>query len=94
MKKSKEKSVEPNEVENEVLVDDSLTDNQKFFIHFAQSWCSNKRAEAVKDMLMFNVHTPNVYRVIGSLKNFDEFSKAFSCPIDSQMSSDSKCTLI
>lgn len=64
---------------------------QQFFIHFAQSWCSNKRPEAVKHMLSSNEHTPNRYRVIGSLQNFNRFAEAFRCEADTPMNPVHKC---
>ncbi len=63
----------------------NLTDEQLFFIGFAQTWCTKTTPEMTKSALITDMHAPAKYRVIGTLSNMPEFSKAFKCPIGSPM---------
>ena len=40
-----------------------------------------------------DVHSPSRYRVIGTLSNIEEFSKAWQCPVGSPMNPTEKCVL-
>lgn len=70
---------------------ENFSDEQIFFLGFAQIWCSKYRYEAALSQINFGVHSPGKFRVIGSLSNFDEFSKAFSCKKGSPMNPEKKC---
>uniref|UniRef100_H2ZFD9 Endothelin-converting enzyme 1 n=1 Tax=Ciona savignyi TaxID=51511 RepID=H2ZFD9_CIOSA len=69
----------------------NYTHNQLFFISFAQLWCSLTTPQALKHQVKVDVHSPPKPRVIGSLSNFAEFSKAFNCPSGSPMNPVEKC---
>ena len=43
--------------------------------------------------LSVDQHSPPKFRVLGTISNSDEFSKAFNCPIDSKMNPKKKCKL-
>jgi len=58
-----------------------------------KQWCSNKSPEAIKYQIKTDEHSPEKARVLGSLSNFDEFSKAFNCKIGSNMNNQKKCLL-
>lgn len=63
---------------------------------FLQNQCesfSNKKTEVglLKDEIKSGVHSPNFIRVLGQMRNFDEFSKAFSCPLGSRYNPVNKC---
>lgn len=64
---------------------------QLFWISFAQTWCSNDRVEILRTVINADTHSPNMFRVIGSLGNMNEFMKDFNCPIDSRMNFVEKC---
>ncbi|RWS25303.1 membrane metallo-endopeptidase-like 1 isoform X2 [Leptotrombidium deliense] len=68
-----------------------LTSYQLFFLNYAQIWCGLMRPEAAINSLRTSSHTPGKFRVIGTLSNFEEFSNAFNCPIDSKMNPKNKC---
>lgn len=70
---------------------ENFSDEQIFFLGFAQIWCSKYRYEAALNQINYGVHSPGKFRVIGSLSNFDEFSKAFSCKKGSPMNPEKKC---
>ncbi|KAM7541475.1 hypothetical protein Aperf_G00000046959 [Anoplocephala perfoliata] len=71
----------------------NLTYNQLFFISFAQVWCQRQLPQATLRTVMFDVHAPDRYRVIGTLSNSDDFAEAFSCPKGSAMNPPDKCVL-
>uniref|UniRef100_A0A1A9W6K4 Peptidase M13 C-terminal domain-containing protein n=1 Tax=Glossina brevipalpis TaxID=37001 RepID=A0A1A9W6K4_9MUSC len=70
----------------------NYSNEQLFFISYAQLWCSDAHP-AVLNMQSSDIHVPNKYRVIGSLSNFEEFSNAFNCPIGSSMNPEKKCVI-
>lgn len=72
-----------------------FTPEQVFFLTYAHLWC-NKYHGTQQELLvlMIDVHTPGKFRVIGTLSNFDEFSKAFNCKSKSLMNrGDDRCEL-
>ncbi len=57
-------------------------------------WCSKSTLESLTDQIARGEHSPDTFRVLGSLSNFDEFSKAFNCKIGSNMNNNSsKCQM-
>ncbi|XP_076819952.1 phosphate-regulating neutral endopeptidase PHEX-like [Clavelina lepadiformis] len=70
-----------------------FTNDQLFFIGFATARCALYKPEAAIHDLAANVHSPGRFRVIGSLQNFDKFSKAFDCPVGSFMNPRHKCVI-
>lgn len=70
-----------------------FTNEQIFFLGFAQIWCLKSRPSAVERLVTFSSHSPGKFRVIGSLSNFDEFAKAYKCPKGSQMNPEKKCSV-
>ncbi|XP_020601107.1 endothelin-converting enzyme homolog [Orbicella faveolata] len=72
---------------------EDFTNEQIFFLGFAQIWCSKYRPETAMRQVDFGVHSPGMYRVIGPLSNFDEFAKAYRCPKGSPMNPEKKCAV-
>ncbi|KAJ7331609.1 hypothetical protein OS493_019194 [Desmophyllum pertusum] len=70
-----------------------FTNEQIFFLGFAQIWCSKYRPETAMRQVDYGVHSPGKFRVIGSLSNFDEFAKAYNCPKGSPMNPKHKCAV-
>ncbi|XP_063660605.1 endothelin-converting enzyme 1 isoform X6 [Pan troglodytes] len=68
-----------------------LTNNQLFFLGFAQVWCSVRTPESSHEGLITDPHSPSRFRVIGSLSNSKEFSEHFHCPLGSPMNPPHKC---
>jgi putative endopeptidase len=58
---------------------DGFTPSQRFFIAFAQSWCGQQTDETARVRAKTDPHSPGKFRVNGTVQNFDEFGKAFSC---------------
>ncbi|XP_029047783.1 endothelin-converting enzyme 1-like isoform X2 [Osmia bicornis bicornis] len=69
------------------------TQEQLFFVGFAQVWCGNYTNGALKLKLTEGVHAPNHFRVIGTLSNNQDFAKAWNCPTGSPMNPPDKCIL-
>ncbi|XP_038658776.1 phosphate-regulating neutral endopeptidase PHEX [Scyliorhinus canicula] len=62
-----------------------LSNNQLFFLSYAHVRCSTYRPAAARNKILNGVHSPPEFRVTGAMSNFEEFSKAFSCPRTSLM---------
>ena len=56
---------------------DGLTGDQRFFLAYAQSWRDVRREDAVRDQLVRDVHSPEIYRVNGIVRNVDAWYAAF-----------------
>ncbi|KAM4694124.1 neprilysin-like [Discoglossus pictus] len=70
-----------------------LTEEQLFFLSFGQVWCGMYRPEYAVTSITTDSHSPGIFRVIGSLQNFPEFSEAFSCKTNDYMNPSHKCRL-
>ena len=57
---------------------DGLTGDQRFFLAFGQAWRGKQRDDALRTQVLTDPHSPRVYRVNGTLRNFDEWYKAFN----------------
>nr|XP_002125740.1 endothelin-converting enzyme-like 1 [Ciona intestinalis] len=75
----------------DVLPGLSLSNDQVFFVSYAQSWC-NKRV-GVSQPNLSGAHAPEKYRVIGSLSQFQKFSDVFSCEPGRPMNPVQKCSV-
>ena len=58
---------------------DGYTPDQRFFIAFAQVWCSNTTDAAERVMAKTDPHSPGEFRTNGTVQNFAAFGKAFGC---------------
>ncbi|XP_067624379.1 uncharacterized protein [Eurosta solidaginis] len=69
-------------------------DNQQlFFIGFAQLWCDDVQSFFRSAVAASDSHAPSMYRVIGALSNFQEFSWVFKCSQDAPMDPEFKCAI-
>ncbi|XP_026521160.1 neprilysin isoform X2 [Notechis scutatus] len=68
-----------------------LNHKQLFFLNFAQVWCGTYRPEYAVNSIKTDVHSPGKFRVLGSLQNNLEFSKAFKCTDKDYMDPVKKC---
>ena len=69
------------------------TPEQMFFLSYANVWCNNEIPEYLEYRVLYGVHSPNRYRIIGPLSNSDDFSQHFHCPVGSVMNPQTKCTV-
>jgi putative endopeptidase len=56
---------------------DGLTPDQRFFFGFAQAWRIVNRPENVRTGITTDPHSPEEFRVLGPLSNFDPFYATF-----------------
>ncbi len=64
---------------------DGYTAPQRFYIAFAQNWCSNTRPENLRSQTVSDSHTVDQFRTDGPLVNQPGFAGAFSCKAGSRM---------
>lgn len=69
------------------------TVDQLFFIGYAQVWCSNYQDSYRKLLLQSDNHSPHYYRVIGTMRNSEDFARVFSCLKGGAMNPDKKCSV-
>ncbi|CAB3998527.1 endothelin-converting enzyme homolog isoform X2, partial [Paramuricea clavata] len=69
----------------------NATNDQLFFLGFAQVWCGKSRRQSALSQVENGVHTPGKFRVIGTLSNSEYFAKAFKCTSGSRMNPKKKC---
>ncbi len=58
---------------------DGLTPDQRFFVAYGQSWCTNEREENKRLRATVDPHSPEKYRTNGVVANMPEFRAAFHC---------------
>lgn len=58
---------------------DGLTEVQRFFLAFANTWCTEFRPEIMRTQILSNPHSLPKYRVNNVVANMPEFAKAFGC---------------
>jgi endothelin-converting enzyme/putative endopeptidase len=70
---------------------DGFTGPQRFYIAFAQNWCSNDRPESLRTGAVTDPHSPDKFRVVGPLVNQPGFAAAFSCKKGTVMVPENSC---
>ncbi len=68
-----------------------FTNDQLFFLGFAQSWCSLRRPEFSKMLATVDPHSPPIFRVDGPLSNFPAFAETFHCAAGTPMNRAQRC---
>ena len=58
---------------------DGFTQDQRFFLSWAQIWRVNATDEFLRKQVMTDPHSPGQFRVNGPLANMPQFYKAFNC---------------
>ncbi|XP_060646525.1 neprilysin-4 [Drosophila nasuta] len=80
-------------VQKETFSGLELNSRQLFFLGFAQLWCDDVQSMFKSTVAMTDNHAPSMYRVIGSLSNFQEFSWVFNCSQQAPMDPEFKCAI-
>jgi putative endopeptidase len=70
---------------------DGYTEEQRYFIGFAQVWCQNQTEQSARQSALVDPHSPGKWRVNGSVQNFDRFGKAFGCTKGQPMYPEKSC---
>jgi endothelin-converting enzyme/putative endopeptidase len=67
------------------------TPDQRFWIAYAQSWCTQTRPEQLRTQAQSNPHSPEEYRTNTVMTNLPEFAKSFSCKKTAPMVNPKPC---
>jgi putative endopeptidase len=70
---------------------DGLTPEQRFFVGYGQSWCTNQRDEERRLRAVTDPHSPPRYRTNGVVANLPEFRQAFGCKTGQPMAPATTC---
>ncbi len=83
------------ETKPRVTDDNGFTDEQRFFLSFAQIWATKARDEYEQMQVTTDPHPPGRFRVNGTVCNLPEFAKAFGLPDDApiMLPADKRCDL-
>ncbi|KAJ7359289.1 hypothetical protein DFH08DRAFT_686473, partial [Mycena albidolilacea] len=71
----------------------NYTREQLFFISFARMWGNTINTAAQVQRIRTDKHSPNIWRVDGTVSNIPEFAAAFSCPQGARLNppSENRC---
>ena len=70
---------------------DGYTPDQRFWIAYAQQWCTQTRPEQLRTQAQTDPHAPDEYRTNTVLQDLPEFGKSFSCKKTARMVMDAPC---
>jgi predicted metalloendopeptidase len=70
-----------------------FNEEQRFFLGFAQSWCSKKKEQLARMHVKTDPHSPPRFRVNGTVSQFVEFSTAFQCKPGTPMAPVNRCSV-
>ena len=70
---------------------DGITGWQRFFLAYANVWCSNWTPELMRTAILSNPHPLDRYRVNNVLGNMSEFANAFGCHKGQPMVHENAC---
>jgi predicted metalloendopeptidase len=70
-----------------------FSNEQFFWMSYAQLFCTVQRPEKRKSLNDINPHSIERFRVNGALSNIRQFSDAFKCPDNSYMNPTKKCSI-
>jgi putative endopeptidase len=77
----------------EQILADGMTEDQQFFLGFAQGWCAAYRPDFERMVVQTNPHSPPRFRVRGPLTNLPQFAQAFSCKEGTPMHPKNTCSV-
>jgi endothelin-converting enzyme/putative endopeptidase len=70
---------------------DGYTPDQRFWIAYAQQWCTQTRPEQLRSHALGDPHAPDEYRTNTVLTDLPEFAKSFSCNKTAKMVAPTPC---
>jgi len=70
---------------------DGLTPEQRFFVGYAQSWCTNQREQDQRLRAVTDPHSPPRFRTNGVVSNLPEFREAYGCKTGQPMAPATMC---
>ncbi|KAK0395635.1 hypothetical protein QR680_001367 [Steinernema hermaphroditum] len=72
---------------------EQYSNEQIFFMSYAQTWCGHTKPEALIRQILTDPHAPLRFRVNGVVINQPEFAHAFNCPAGSKMNPSQRCVV-
>jgi endothelin-converting enzyme/putative endopeptidase len=72
---------------------DGYTPDQRFWIAYAQQWCTQTRPEQLRTQAEGDPHAPDEYRTNTVLQDLPEFAKSFSCRKTAAMVAPKPCRI-
>ena len=70
---------------------DGYTPDQRFWIAYAQQWCTQTRPEQLRSQARADEHAPDEYRTNTILTDLPEFARSFSCRKNAPMVAPTPC---
>ncbi len=70
---------------------EGYTPEQRFWIAYAQQWCTQTRPEQLRSQAQGDPHAPDEYRTNTVLQDLPEFAKSFSCKKTDKMVNAKPC---
>jgi len=70
---------------------DGYTPDQRFWVAYAQQWCTQTRPEQLRTQAQTDPHAPDEYRTNTVLTDLPEFAKSFSCKKTDKMVDPKPC---
>jgi putative endopeptidase len=70
---------------------DGYSPDQRFFLAYAQSWCTNQTPASSRLQALTDPHATAAFRVNGVVANMPEFAKAFACKPGTPMAPATSC---
>jgi len=70
---------------------EGYTPEQRFWIAYAQQWCTQTRPEQLRSQAQADPHSPDEYRTNSVLQDLPEFAKSFNCKATDKMVSAKAC---
>jgi putative endopeptidase len=71
--------------------EDGYTPDQRFWVAYAQQWCTQTRPERLRTQAHGDPHAPDEYRTNTVLSDLPEFAKSFSCKKTDKMVAPTPC---
>jgi len=72
---------------------DGYTPEQRFWIAYAQQWCTQTRPEQLRSQAQTDPHAPDEYRTNSVLQDLPAFAKSFNCKLPDKMVSAKPCRI-
>jgi putative endopeptidase len=72
---------------------EGLTEEQLFFVSWAQTWCSLGTPEFLRQQVTVDPHAPGRFRAVAAPMNSREFHRAFRCEAGDRMVAAPVCTV-
>ena len=70
---------------------DGYTPEQRFWIAYAQQWCTQTRPESLRARALADPHAPDESRANAALEDLPEFAKSFSCKAPQKLVAATPC---